>query len=73
MTQQQRGEPEWLPSEGAHQPAQVESVLTKWVGKNIVLKYLGSPEKPLDKQDPKGLARTAVEARSGIFYLHKYG
>lgn len=76
MVQQQQpphSVPERLLSEGNFEPSQVESVLLKWVGHNVVLKYLGGPDEPIDQQDPKGLARGPLEARSGLFYLAKYG
>ena len=67
------GVSERLPSDGPHQRAEIVSVVTKWVGHDVVLKYLGGPDEPLDKNDPKGLAHANLETRFGIFYLHKYG
>ena len=50
-----------------------ETVLTKWVGHLIVLKYLAGPADPADPDDPKSLAISEPEARSGIFHFQRFG
>src|SRR5829696_4326423 len=50
-----------------------ETVLTKWVGHFVVVKYLAGPAKPADPQDPRSLAVEEPEARSGIFHLQRFG
>lgn len=50
-----------------------ETVLTKWVGHLVVLKYLAGPADPTDPDDPKSLAVAEPEARSGVFHLQRFG
>jgi hypothetical protein len=50
-----------------------ETVLTKWVGHLVVVKYLAGPAMPADPQDPRSLAVQEPEARSGIFHLQRFG
>jgi hypothetical protein len=39
----------------------------------VVVKYLASPAMPADPQDPRSLAISEPEARSGIFHLQRFG
>jgi hypothetical protein len=50
-----------------------ESVLTNWVGDWVVVKYLAGPALPADPQDPRSLAVSQPEARSGIFNFQRFG
>jgi hypothetical protein len=50
-----------------------ETVLTRWVGHQVVLKYLAGPAMPADPQDPRSLAVSEPEARSGIFHFQRFG
>ena len=50
-----------------------ETVLTKWVGHLVVVKYLAGPADPADPDDPKSLAVAEPETRSGIFHLQRFG
>jgi hypothetical protein len=50
-----------------------ETVLTKWVGHFVVVKYLAGPAMPADPEDPRSLAVEEPEARSGIFHLQRFG
>jgi hypothetical protein len=50
-----------------------ETVLTRWVGHFVVVKYLAGPAMPADPQDPRSLAVGEPEARSGIFHLQRFG
>jgi hypothetical protein len=50
-----------------------ETVLTKWVGHLVVLKYLAGPAAPTDPEDPRSLAVGEPEARSGIFHFQRFG
>jgi hypothetical protein len=50
-----------------------ETVLTKWVGHLVVVKYLAGPSDPADPNDPRSLAVGEPEARSGIFHLQRFG
>src|SRR5688500_17821670 len=50
-----------------------ETVLTRWVGHLVVLKYLAGPAMPADPDDPRSLAVGELETRSGIFHLQRYG
>src|SRR5919199_6490257 len=50
-----------------------ETVLTRWVGQFVVVKYLAGPAMPADPQDPRSLAVSQPEARSGIFHLQRLG
>ena len=50
-----------------------ETVLTRWVGHFVVVKYLAGPAMPADPQDPRSLAVAQPEARSGIFHLQRFG
>jgi hypothetical protein len=50
-----------------------ETVLTKWVGHLVVVKYLAGPAMPADPEDPRSLAVEKPEARSGIFHLQRFG
>ncbi len=50
-----------------------ESVLLSWLGHRVVVRYLGGPAEPMDPDDEKGIARGQMEARSGIFQLHRIG
>ena len=50
-----------------------ETVLTKWVGHLVVVKYLAGPAMPADPEDPRSLAVSQPEARSGIFHLQRFG
>ncbi|WP_152670573.1 hypothetical protein [Rubrobacter aplysinae] len=52
---------------------ETESVLMKWLGHRVVVKYLAGPEEPMDPDDKKGIAHAALEARSGVFELHRIG
>src|SRR5215216_2790121 len=49
-----------------------ETVLTKWVGHFVVVKYLAGPAMPTDPEDPRSLAVAQPEARSGIFHLQRF-
>jgi hypothetical protein len=53
-------------------PGRGESVLTKWVGHFVVLKYLAGPADPADPDDPRGIAVGELETRSGIFHLQRF-
>jgi hypothetical protein len=50
-----------------------ETVLTKWVGHLVVVKYLAGPAAPADPDDPRNLAEAEPEARSGIFHFQRFG
>src|SRR5918994_7537178 len=50
-----------------------ETVLTRWVGHLVVVKYLAGPAMPADPQDPRSLAVEEPEARSGIFHFQRFG
>ena len=50
-----------------------ETVLTRWVGHMVVVKYLAGPAMPADPQDPRSLAVGEPEARSGIFHFQRFG
>jgi hypothetical protein len=50
-----------------------ETVLTRWVGHFVVVKYLAGPAAPADPDDPRSLAVSEPEARSGIFHLQRFG
>ena len=50
-----------------------ETVLTKWVGHLVVVKYLAGPAMPADPEDPRSLAVSQPEARSGIFHFQRFG
>ncbi len=50
-----------------------ETVLTRWVGHLVVVKYLAGPAMPADPEDPRSLAVSEPEARSGIFHLQRFG
>jgi hypothetical protein len=50
-----------------------ETVLTNWVGHLVVVKYLAGPAEPADPDDPRSLAVSEPEARSGIFHLQRFG
>ena len=50
-----------------------DSVLMNWLGHRVVVKYLAGPSDPMDPEDGKGLAHAPLEARSGIFELHRIG
>jgi hypothetical protein len=50
-----------------------ESVLTNWVSDWVVVKYLAGPALPADPQDPRSLAVSQPEARSGIFHFQRFG
>jgi hypothetical protein len=50
-----------------------ETVLTRWVGHFVVVKYLAGPAMPADPDDPRSLAVGEPEARSGIFHLQRFG
>ena len=50
-----------------------ETVLTRWVGHFVVVKYLAGPAMPADPDDPRSLAVEEPEARSGIFHLQRFG
>jgi len=50
-----------------------ETVLTKWVGNWVVVKYLAGPAMPADPEDPRSLAVDQPEARSGVFHLQRFG
>jgi hypothetical protein len=50
-----------------------ETVLTRWVGHLVVLKYLAGPAAPTNPEDPRSLAVGEPEARSGIFHLQRFG
>ena len=50
-----------------------ETVLTKWVGHMVVVKYLAGPAMPADPEDPRSLAIEQPEARSGIFHFQRFG
>ena len=50
-----------------------ETVLTRWEGHFVVVKYLAGPAMPADPEDPRGLAVSQPEARSGIFHLQRFG
>jgi hypothetical protein len=56
-----------------HRQPTGETVLTKWVGHFVVVKYLAGPALPADPEDPRGLAVEQPEARSGIFHLQRFG
>ena len=50
-----------------------ETVLTKWVGHLVVVKYLAGPAEPANPDDPRSLAEAQPEARSGIFHFQRFG
>ena len=50
-----------------------ETVLTRWVGNWVVVKYLAGPAEPANPEDPRSLAVSEPEARSGIFHLQRFG
>jgi len=50
-----------------------ETVLTRWVGHMVVVKYLAGPAMPADPEDPRSLAVSQPEARSGIFHFQRFG
>ncbi len=50
-----------------------ETVLTRWVGHYVVLKYLAGPAMPADPEDLRSLAVSEPEARSGIFHFQRFG
>jgi hypothetical protein len=50
-----------------------ETVLSSWVGHLVVLKYLAGPAAPADPDDPRSLAVSEPEARSGIFHFQRFG
>jgi hypothetical protein len=50
-----------------------ETVLTRWVGHFVVVKYLAGPAMPADPDDPRSLAVNEPEARSGIFHFQRFG
>jgi hypothetical protein len=50
-----------------------ETVLTNWVGHLVVVKYLAGPALPADPEDPRSLAVSEPEARSGIFHFQRFG
>jgi hypothetical protein len=50
-----------------------ETVLTRWVGHLVVVKYLAGPADPTDPDDPRSLAVGEPEARSGIFHFQRFG
>jgi hypothetical protein len=50
-----------------------ETVLTRWVGHLVVVKYLAGPADPTDPEDPRSLAVAEPEARSGIFHFQRFG
>src|SRR5215216_5210252 len=50
-----------------------ETVLTRWVGHFVVVKYLAGPAMPADPEDTRSLAVQQPEARSGIFHLQRFG
>jgi hypothetical protein len=50
-----------------------ETVLTRWVGHFVVVKYLAGPADPADPDDPRSLAVGEPEARSGIFHFQRFG
>jgi hypothetical protein len=49
-----------------------ETVLTRWVGYMVVVKYLAGPAIPADPEDPRSLAVAETEARSGIFHFQRF-
>ncbi len=50
-----------------------ETVLTRWVGHLVVLKYLAGPADPTNPDDPRSLAVSEPEARSGVFHFQRFG
>ncbi len=50
-----------------------ETVLTRWVGHLVVVKYLAGPAAPTNPDDPRSLAVGEPEARSGIFHFQRFG
>jgi hypothetical protein len=50
-----------------------ETVLTRWVGHLVVLKYLAGPALPADPDDLRSLAVSEPEARSGVFHFQRFG
>ncbi len=70
--QQQGGSGQQLRQLRGRQPTG-ETVLTRWVGHFVVLKYLAGPAMPTDPQDPRSLAVGEPEARSGIFHFQRFG
>jgi hypothetical protein len=70
--QQQGGGGQQLRQLRGRQPTG-ETVLTRWVGHFVVVKYLAGPAMPADPQDPRSLAVSEPEARSGIFHFQRFG
>jgi hypothetical protein len=70
--QQQGGSGQRLRSLRQGQPTG-ETVLTNWVGHLVVVKYLAGPATPADPNDPRSLAVSEPEARSGIFHFQRFG
>jgi hypothetical protein len=70
--QQQQGDGGQMRQQRRRQPTG-ETVLTRWVGHFVVVKYLAGPAMPADPQDPRSLAVEEPEARSGIFHLQRFG
>jgi len=54
-------------------PPTGETVLTRWVGHFVVVKYLAGPAMPADPEDSRSLAVSQPEAHSGIFHLQRFG
>ena len=70
--QQQGGSGQQLRQLRGRQPTG-ETVLTRWVGHFVVVKYLAGPADPADPDDPRSLAVSEPEARSGIFHFQRFG
>jgi hypothetical protein len=70
--QQQGGGGQQMRQQRRRQPTG-ETVVTRWVGHFVVVKYLAGPAMPADPQDPRSLTVSQPEARSGIFHLQRFG
>ncbi len=71
--QQRGGGGQQMPQQRRRGQPTGETVLTRWVGHYVVVKYLAGPAAPADPDDPRSLAVGEPEARSGIFHFQRFG